>query len=186
MSRFVNLIVIHCSASPDGASLFEGHSGEPGFRTPVEVIDGWHSERGFHRTEAWRAQMNPRLEAIGYHFIIYTSGTIATGRCMEEIGAHVAGWNKRSIGVCMIGAGHYTVHQWKSLRELITDLKLKYPSARVIGHRDLSPDADGDGTVEPSEWLKTCPLFDVADWLKRDMSPAPENVWAEPAKQVVA
>jgi N-acetylmuramoyl-L-alanine amidase len=30
-----------------------------------------------------------------------------------------------------------------------------------VGHRDLSLDLDGDGTVEPEEWTKACPCFDV-------------------------
>lgn len=37
---------------------------------------------------------------------------------------------------------------------------------RVVGHRDLSPDVNGNGVVEPEEWVKVCPCFDVAsaDW----------------------
>ena len=31
----------------------------------------------------------------------------------------------------------------------------------VLGHRDTSPDLDGDGIVEPEEWTKMCPCFDV-------------------------
>jgi N-acetyl-anhydromuramyl-L-alanine amidase AmpD len=32
----------------------------------------------------------------------------------------------------------------------------------VLGHRDLSPDRDHDGVVEPFEWVKVCPCFDAA------------------------
>jgi N-acetylmuramoyl-L-alanine amidase len=31
----------------------------------------------------------------------------------------------------------------------------------VVGHRDLSPDLDKDGLVEPHEWMKQCPCFDA-------------------------
>jgi N-acetylmuramoyl-L-alanine amidase len=31
----------------------------------------------------------------------------------------------------------------------------------VVGHRDLSPDLDHDGVVEPHEWVKQCPCFDA-------------------------
>ena len=31
----------------------------------------------------------------------------------------------------------------------------------VLGHRDPSPDLDGDGIVDPEEWTKLCPCFAV-------------------------
>ena len=42
----------------------------------------------------------------------------------------------------------------------------KYPKATVLGHRDLSPDRDGDGIVEPHEWRKACPCFDARAWAR--------------------
>ena len=45
-------------------------------------------------------------------------------------------------------------------------LSEKYPDATILGHRDLSPDKDGDGVIETSEWVKHCPSFDVKEWLK--------------------
>ena len=33
----------------------------------------------------------------------------------------------------------------------------------VLGHRDTSPDLDGDGIVEPEEWTKMCPCFDAKE-----------------------
>ena len=111
MSRAVELIVVHCSASPDGVSLFEGVPGEPGFRTPVQAIDAWHAVRGFARSSEWRHTLNESLGSIGYHFVIYVSGAIVTGRHMDEVGghAHVTGksFNRRSIGICMIGTERF-------------------------------------------------------------------------------
>lgn len=53
--------------------------------------------------------------------------------------------------------------QKRSLRILVRVLKEDFPEiTRVTGHRDLSPDLDGDGVVEPEEWTKACPCFDVA------------------------
>ena len=179
MKRTVNLIVVHCSASPDGVSLFEGRAGEPGFTPPVEVVDRWHAKRGFHRALQWRERWNRRLTAIGYHYLIYTDGAIASGRHLDEIGAHVQGDNLHSVGVCMVGTERFTDAQWHSLKRLITDLKGKdyYPDARVCGHRDLSPDQNDDGIVEPWEWLKICPGFDVATWLSAGMTPDPKHVF---------
>lgn len=168
--RDINLIVIHCSASPNGASLFQ-----PG-KTPVEVIDGWHKGRGFKRAYGARVKQNPNLESIGYHFVIYTNGAVATGRALDEVGAHAQGNNAHSIGVCMIGTDHFTLPQWATLRGVIEGLAKMFPAARIVGHRDLSPDLDGDGTVEPSEWLKTCPGFDVSTWRKDGMAPLAANL----------
>lgn len=177
--RPINLIVIHCSASPNGDSLFRGSPGTSGLRTPVQAIDGWHKQRGFHRIPAERMRFNPSIEAIGYHFVIYTNGAVATGRSQEEIGAHVAGFNQKSIGVCLIGTDRYTRSQWDSLAETVRLLKKRFPDARVVGHRDLSPDQNKNGIVEPFEWLKTCPGFDVAAWRRAGMEAPADNILEE-------
>jgi hypothetical protein len=149
--RPVDLIVIHCSASPDGRWV------------DAAEIDRWHRERGFLRQGPWRARHNPRLAAIGYHYVIYTNGAIATGRHPDEAGAHAAGHNARSLGLCVIGTDRFAPEQWRALAELLDALAARYPQARVIGHRDLP------GVK------KTCPGFDVADFLTRG-APAPEHV----------
>jgi N-acetylmuramoyl-L-alanine amidase len=162
--RPVDLIVIHCSATPNGRPV------------GVEEIDAWHARRGFRRFDLWRRKHNPHLGAIGYHFVILLGGAVATGRHLDEIGAHVVGNNRRSIGICLIGTDRYTPAQWGSAAANVAGLKRLYPAARVCGHRDLSPDQDNDGLVEPWEWLKTCPGFDVASWLAADMNPDARHV----------
>ncbi len=112
---------------------------------------------------------------IGYHYLVYRNGVIATGRDVPEIGAHVQGYNQKSIGICLIGTDRFTPAQWQSLAELIGALRQRYPDSRVVGHRDLSPDLNANGIVEQFEWLKTCPNFDVAAWVARGMSPIPES-----------
>ena len=169
--RPINLIVIHCSASPNGDSLFRGSPGTPGLQTPVSTLDSWHALRGFKRDPKARAAFNPALASIGYHFVIYTDGTSVTGRGLDEIGAHVSGFNQKSLGVCMVGTDKFSAAQWQTLRELITSLCKKFPDARVVGHRDLSPDQNKNGVVEKFEWLKICPGFDVAAWLASGMAP---------------
>lgn len=172
MSRPISLIVIHCSASSDGRQL--------GSRThsAAAVIDSWHAQRGFQRQRAARAGFNPDLAAIGYHFVLDTDGSKHTGRAIAEAGAHVQGFNSQSIGICLVGTSRFTRAQWDALHSLVKALKAQYPAARVVGHRDLSPDKDGDGTVEPAEWLKACPGFNVADWLQAGMKPLPANLQA--------
>ena len=43
----------------------------------------------------------------------------------------------------------------------IVDLRKLYPYARIVGHRDFSEDKNGNGTIEPWEWIKACPCFDA-------------------------
>ena len=198
--RAVDTIVIHCAATANGNSLFRGRAGEAGFMPPVEVIDEWHRNRQppFRRLTPWRPRFNPTLPSVGYHFVIYTSGAVATGRHLDEIGAHVAGANGRSIGVCMIGTDRFTPAQWVALKACLEALAKHYggtlvpkPSGTgphrqrgalfVCGHRDYSPDFDGDGVIEPWEFTKICPGFDVARWLAGGMAPLAGHVLEDAA-----
>lgn len=177
MSRFINQIIIHCSASANGDSLFRGSLRAGNLVTPVQAVDAWHKARGFKRSAEFRKRQNPKLTSVGYHYLIYTNGTIVTGRHPDEIGAHVLGNNAKSIGICMIGTDQFTHAQWAGLAKLIKSLNVIYPKAKTLGHRDYSPDLNGDGQVTRNEWLKICPGFDVAAWLKADMQPQNINVW---------
>lgn len=163
-ARVVTLIVIHCAATPNGRLTF------------ADDVNRWHRERGFARAPEWRKRQNQGLDAIGYHFFIGLNGALWTGRHLDEVGAHVVGANSQSIGICMAGMDAYMPAQWEQLALTVRALQARYPRARVCGHRDLSPDLNGDGLVQPWEWTKTCPGFDVAGWLARDMSPEPKHV----------
>ena len=141
--RFINLIVIHCSATRCDRSYTE------------HDLTTDHLRRGF--------------SGAGYHFYIRKNGDIKTLRPLERPGAHARGYNAHSIGICYEGGlNHYgmsedTRTEWQrhSLRVLVRTLLLDYPDARVAGHRDLSPDLNGNGEVEPMEWTKQCPCFEV-------------------------
>lgn len=194
--RFVNLVVVHCSATPSGRWL-SGRRGAPGFREAADVIDGWHAARGFHRTAVAVDRYNPSRPHIGYHFVVDIDGTIEFGRALKEVGAHVQGYNASSFGVCLVGGAErdarYTAAQWESAAALLRELCKRqavplmaplYPrrGGGVCGHRDLSPDTDCDGRIQPHEWLKTCPGFDVSAWLARGLVPLPEQV-CEPTEK---
>ena len=85
-------------------------------------------------------------------------------------GAHTRGCNARSIGICYEGGldekgrptDTRTGWQRHSLRVLVRTLLLDYPGCRICGHRDLSPDLNGNGEIEPEEWVKQCPCFEVS------------------------
>lgn len=178
--REIHQIVIHCSATPNGRTLFSGTPGKPGFTTPATQINAWHKARAFQRRPQFLQRQEPRLCCIGYHFVVGINGAVFNGRHVDEVGAHVQGHNRNSIGVCMVGTDHYSREQWTALANLVDGLRKTYPEARLCGHRDLSPDKNGDGTVEPSEWLKTCPGFAVADWVLGGMTPLSGHILGEP------
>lgn len=139
--REINLIVVHCSATRADRDFTEND---------LEVC---HRHRGFN--------------GAGYHFYIRKNGDIKNTRPLEKPGAHALGYNAHSIGICYEGgldvryrpADTRTEWQKHSLRVLIRTLLMDYPGCRVCGHRDLSPDRNGDGRISPEEWVKECPLF---------------------------
>lgn len=142
--RKITEIIVHCSATPEGKDY------------TVDDIRRWHKQRGY--------------SDVGYHYIVYRNGILAQGRDVNIIGAHASGHNAHSIGICYIGGMNAentqpedtrTLRQKARLLSLLVDLRKLYPNARIIGHRDLSEDKNGDGIIEPSEWMKACPSFDA-------------------------
>lgn len=128
--RKIDLIVIHCSAT------------KPSQDIGASEIKAWHKARG------WKT--------IGYHYVIRRNGLVERGRSVYQVGAHCAGYNQNSIGICYVGglddngkpADTRTEQQKKALRQLVRELLLQFPEARVVGHRVLNP-------------KKECPCFDV-------------------------
>lgn len=141
--REINLIVIHCSATREDRTL------------SVQDLELCHRRRSFN--------------GIGYHFYIRKDGSIIATRPIEKIGAHAKGWNLKSIGICYEGGldrrgrakDTRTTQQKRALEKLVTLLLEEYPGSRVCGHRDLSPDLNGNGEIEPEEWIKQCPCYEV-------------------------
>lgn len=129
---------------------------------------------GAAEIRAWHTSPPRNWNDIGYHAVIRLDGRIEFGRHFDTQGAQVHGYNDRSLGVCLVGgldehgqpACTFNKHQLVSLGFTLSMLRRAYPEATVLGHRDLSPDVDGDGVVERSEWLKECPCLDVAHFLE--------------------
>ena len=133
-----DFIAVHCSATSSKQNI------------GAKDIDKWHRAKGW--------------ACIGYHYVIRRDGTVEEGREEAVVGAHVQGWNEVSVGVCMVGGvnaddinkaeNNFTEAQFTSLKQLLVDLKTRYPKAKIQGHRDF-PDVK-----------KACPSFEVKDWLK--------------------
>lgn len=142
----IRYLVVHCAATPPTRDI------------GVAEIRVMHKQRGFND--------------IGYHYVIRRDGRVEKGRADNVAGAHVQGFNSVSLGVCLVGGvdakgqpdANYTPLQYEALERLLITLQRTYPTAEILGHRDLSPDKNGDGKVSPNEWLKSCPCFDVRTW----------------------
>ena len=146
----IHTAVIHTSATREGVYF------------DADDIDRMHR----HRT--------PPFAMIGYHKVLLLNGKMEEGRPYTRRGAHVAGNNTNTIGLCMIGGldkngkpkDTYTEAQWDKLFTYLTNIHTTLTGLkRVLGHRDFSPDLDGDGLIEPHEWIKECPCFDVREKL---------------------
>ena len=142
--RQINLLVIHCSATKENQSF------------TVQALETSHRKRGFN--------------GIGYHYYIRQSGEVINTRPLSRIGAHAKGNNRYSIGICYEGGldkdgkpkDTRTPEQRATLHRLVNELLIRFPRCKVCGHRDLSPDLNHNGKIEPYEWTKLCPCFDVA------------------------
>lgn len=123
----IEYIVVHCSGSPNGKA------GDQFVTT--ETIHQWHLDRGW--------------DGIGYHYIIERTGDEVQGRPLFWQGAHVAGYNSRSIGICLVGLDTFTVAQLDTLNALLdylTKYIFKDQEVKIVGHYELNSN-------------KTCPTF---------------------------
>lgn len=129
--RTITLIIIHCSATPEGRSL---------------SFEECRRDHIMHR----------HFRDIGYHFYITRDGTVHDGRPIEKVGAHCEGHNFHSIGICYEGgldangkpADTRTEAQRKALKSLVERMHRLFPKALIVGHHDLNP-------------RKACPCFKV-------------------------
>ena len=140
--RKIERIFVHCTASSQKATV--------------------QSILAEFRKKKWRVP--------GYHWLIDKDGKI-TQRVDENIVANgVKGYNSTSVHIAYIGGidkqhphgiDTRTPDQKAALEILLTQLHQRYPNAEILGHRDISPDKNGNGKVDPCERIKNCPCFDA-------------------------
>lgn len=110
----------------------------------------------------------------GYHYLIDTAGGLHSLLDEEKVSNGVKGYNGTSVNVAYIGGidskgksvDNRTAEQKACMLALLKQLKGKYPKAVIMGHRDISPDTNGNGIVDPWERLKDCPCFDAMEEYK--------------------
>lgn len=104
-------------------------------------------------------------KAPGYHYVITADGKIHQLLDTEKVSNGVKGFNSVTVNIAytggMDGVDNRTDEQKKSLLTLLKLLRKRYPDAVIQGHRDFSPDLNGNGKIEKSEWIKMCPSFDA-------------------------
>ncbi len=135
--RKINEVIVHCSATPEGRHVTVG------------TIRDWHTKPKSQGGRGWND--------IGYHYVIYIDGSRHEGRPVEKVGAHVAGRNTGTVGICYVGGvakdgvtpkDTRTPAQKRALVELLSELLETYPKiTKISGHRDYA--------------AKACPSFDA-------------------------
>lgn len=143
--RPVSWIVLHCSATRSNQSY------------PYDRLARDHKKRGFG-------------EWPGYHFYVTKDGTLYYCRPIGVKGCHVKGHNEGTVGVCYEGGldewgkpmDTRTAEQMITLHWLLVTLHEIWPRAKICGHRDFSPDRNGNGKIDRWEYIKACPCFDAA------------------------
>lgn len=123
--REIKKIILHCSASDRVDQT-------------AAMMDLWHKARGF---------LSPSGKHIGYHYFIRKDGMLEGGRGVDEVGAHCAGHNGDSIGICLAGLTAFAPNQLATLACVLQTLKQIYPGATVHGHNEFAN--------------KACPVYDV-------------------------
>jgi hypothetical protein len=138
--RKIDFIVVHCTATAPTVK----HQ---------TILNGW-------RAKGW--------DKNGYQWLIDDDGLAARLQDDEIVSNGVFGHNNNSINVCYIGGilnGKATdtrsEAQKGTLRVILEDYKKKYPKAKILGHRDFSPDKIKNGVIESFAWIKVCPCLDA-------------------------
>ena len=139
MNKIEN-IIIHCSASSFG---------------DAELIRGWHVDGNGWRDIGYNGViLNGRRDA--QKFNDSDVGLFEVGRGLNldqfvdstEKGAHALGYNKNSLGLCLIGNEKFKVEQFQTALYFCAMFQRINPKIEVIGHYEVTD-------------KKTCPNFDM-------------------------
>ena len=128
--RNINYIAIHCTATQPETSI-------------ASIQNYWKNNLG------WK---NP-----GYHFIIDRFGDVINLLPIELVSNGVQGYNSQTINISYVGGidksgkpkDTRTEAQKQSILKILKELRVKFPKAKIQGHRDF-PNVK-----------KACPSFDA-------------------------
>ena len=116
--RNINYIAIHCTATQPEASI-------------ASIQNYWKNNLG------WK---NP-----GYHYIIDHFGNVVNLLPIELVSNGVQGYNSQTINISYVGGidksgkpkDTRTEAQKQSILKLLKELRVKFPKAKIQGHRDF-------------------------------------------------
>lgn len=135
------------------------HSGDAATGAQFDKINQWHKEKGFPKSK-----LN---YYVGYHYVIERDGRTRQARVETEIGAHDAGENWGSLGICLVGDFNKerpTEQQAAAAASLFGAIRNRHNIylGRVENHR-IDDTTDCPGANIPDNWL-------VDQWLSRETS----------------
>ena len=128
--RTIKFLAVHCTATSQTAS--------------ISAIQSY-----------WKNQLGWKMP--GYHFIIKADGETVNLLAIDQVSNGVKGFNSVSINVSYVGGVNAkaepldtrTPAQKIAMLKLLKELKQKFPTAIIQGHRDFPNVA------------KACPSFDA-------------------------
>lgn len=148
MRNKIAYLVLHCTDTPEGREV------------KSEEIRHWHTDPVSKGGRGWKQ--------VGYTDMIHLDGSIE--RLVEnnedafvdgwEITNGAKGYNSCSRHIVYVGGRSKkgktsmdtrTPAQLKAMKDYVLDFHKRFPSAKIIGHRDVA--------------AKACPSFDVKEWL---------------------
>lgn len=133
--RQIKYLAVHCTATSQ--------------KTSISAIQSY-----------WKNQLGWKMP--GYHFIVMPDGEIVNLLPIEQVSNGVAGFNSVLINIAYLGGvdaknvpqDTRTPQQKASLLKLLKELKQKFPTATIQGHRDFP------------KVKKACPSFDAKNEYK--------------------
>ena len=128
--RSIKYLAVHCTATSQNTS--------------ISAIQSY-----------WKNQLGWKMP--GYHFIVKPDGEVVNLLPMGQVSNGVKGFNSQTVNISYIGGvdaknvpvDNRTPQQKTSLLKLLRELKQKFPTAIIQGHRDF-PNVK-----------KACPSFDA-------------------------
>jgi len=144
-----------------------------------------------HCTAGWQNETNDQLLAgfkslgwknPGYHVTVDPDGTAWVLQHPDLIANGVAGYNSNNLHISykggiakngikgaknvLVAVDNRTSQQKATLLAIMKHWRSQYPNAKIMGHRDFSPDKNKDGKITPDEWIKQCPCHNAKDTYK--------------------
>ena len=144
-------IIVHCSDS---------------YWATASEIRRWHLENGWSDIGYHNVILNGMIRPNFY--VPIADGHIEFGRMLDgdsivnsnEEGAHALGYNKNSLGICVVGVDVFTGQQLNNLASLIRYycIRFKIPYNHVAGHYEV-------------DRTKSCPNIDMSEF-RRSLDPS--------------